>query len=243
MTSTRSRDPAAVARYGAFELQRLAHRYLFIALGISIAIHVVVIGLCVLLTKLDHSPSPFAEGTQRARIIDLTPPSIAWPVLPGARIAVPQAPGKKFGLPVPVPEPKAAPNADLPTQGELSRTGTSTGEGEGEVIGSITTTATESEEAPPPQFVPVEKMPVIIHSGVPEYPPLAARADIEGRVIVSVWVDKTGKPKQVLIASSTNDIFNEAALAAARQYLFVPAYMNAGPVSVWVTLAFNFRLR
>jgi periplasmic protein TonB len=126
----------------------------------------------------------------------------------------------------------------------LSNSGnTIIGEGTGDGPGPTYTIVEDPVEGPPPAFQPVEREPQIIHSAVPEYPPLAVKANIQGRVVVRVWVDKQGRPREVHIWSSTDEILNDAALEAAKKYLFVPAYMNAGPVSVWVSLAFNFRLK
>ncbi len=97
-------------------------------------------------------------------------------------------------------------------------------------------------EEPPPDFVYTEKNPVIIHGVRPEYPALAIRAGIEGTVWVKIWVDKEGKAREVVVTKSDAEIFNEAAISAAREFLFTPAYTNAGPVSVWVSMPFKFRL-
>jgi protein TonB len=69
------------------------------------------------------------------------------------------------------------------------------------------------------------------------------KAGVGGKVWVKIWVNKLGKPQEVRIAKSENDMFNDAALEAARQFLFTPAYMNNGPISVWVSVPFKFKLR
>jgi protein TonB len=241
MTSSPSVRATAARAYGGIELQHLAHRYFLVALGISIAIHLSILCLYYLLAAfdIDEAPPLRPKGT----IIDFPPPSITWPALPQTPASAPRGPVAKNATPVPVPESPASLSAELPTQASLSSDGSAaTGVGAAEGVGGDIVVE-EQEEGPPPPFQPVEEFPKIVHSAVPEYPFVAARSGIEGRVVVSVWVDKQGKPRQVLIASSTSEIFNEAALEAARKYLFVPAYMNAGPVSVWVTLAFNFKLK
>jgi periplasmic protein TonB len=98
------------------------------------------------------------------------------------------------------------------------------------------------DDAPPADFVPVEKEPQVIKKVEPKYPDLAMRAGLEGKVWVKIWVDKEGKPKQVVILKSDAEIFNEPAVDAAKQFLFTPAYMNNGPVSVWVSVPFKFKL-
>ena len=98
------------------------------------------------------------------------------------------------------------------------------------------------DDGPPADFVPVEKEPQIIKQVKPEYPELAMRAALEGKVWVKIWVDKEGKPREVVVLKSDAEIFNEPAINAAKQFLFTPAYMNNGPVSVWVSVPFNFKL-
>jgi TonB family protein len=234
----------AAIPYGACELQRLAHRHLFLALGISIFIHLCVLCLYYILPEFKGGEieRPFRDTGDRHIII--VPPTITEPLLPPVGGKTPPIVNLKNANPTPVPDSRAPTNVEVPTQDALSHAGAAIGsEGETDGSGQTGVFVDEFEEAPPDAFVPVEKLPQITHSAAPEYPPLALKADLQGRVVVRVWVDKQGRPREVRIWSSTNEIFNDAAIDAARKYLFVPAYMNAGPVSVWVSLAFNFKLK
>jgi outer membrane biosynthesis protein TonB len=38
-------------------------------------------------------------------------------------------------------------------------------------------------------------------------------------------------------------VFDQPAIDAAMQWIFAPAMMKQGPVSVWVEVPFNFRLQ
>jgi TonB family protein len=234
----------AATPYGAIELQRLAHRYLFIALGISIFIHLCVLSLYYLLPEFKGHDidRPIRDGGGCRLII--VPPTITEPLVPTVGSTTPRTINLKNANPVPVTDAKAPTDVEIPTQEALSHAGAAVGDdGVVDWTGQSGVIVDDTEEAPPDAFVPVEKLPQIVHSAVPEYPPLALKADLMGRVIVRVWVDKQGRPREVRVWSSTNEIFNDAAIEAARKYIFVPAYMNAGPVSVWVSLAFNFKLR
>ena len=84
---------------------------------------------------------------------------------------------------------------------------------------------------------------MVVTSVSPAYPPLAVKAGIEGKVWVKVLVGKDGQVQEASVDRSTADILNEAALAAARQFLFTPGVMNNGPVCVWVMIPFTFKLR
>jgi len=75
-----------------------------------------------------------------------------------------------------------------------------------------------------------------------KYPELAQRAGVEGTVWVKIWVDKEGKPRKALVLKSTAELFNQAAVDAAMKWVFTPALMRNGPVSVWVSIPFKFML-
>ncbi len=93
------------------------------------------------------------------------------------------------------------------------------------------------------EFFKVEVKPQVMKFVQPEYPELAMKGGIEGRVIVSAVVDENGNVIKAEILSSTNPIFNESAIKAAYQYKFSPAMMKDKKVKVKVLIPFNFVLR
>ena len=95
---------------------------------------------------------------------------------------------------------------------------------------------------PPADFVDVDKQPVVIAKKEPLYPALALKAGLEGKVWVKIWVDKSGKPREVVIIKSDADVFDGPAMEAARQFRFTPAYIKDKPVDVWVSVPFRFKL-
>jgi protein TonB len=143
-------------------------------------------------------------------------------------------------MPVPVPEGIADPEQTLAPQNMFSpQTGPAREGTEGEWGEEAPIVIPETE---PPPFQIVEEMPKVVRSVAPVYPELAIRSELTGTVYVKIWVDKEGKPREVSVEKSDQEILNDAAIAAAKQFLFTPAYMNSGPVSVWVTIPFRFRL-
>ncbi|MGD8323568.1 MAG: M56 family metallopeptidase [Gammaproteobacteria bacterium] len=74
-------------------------------------------------------------------------------------------------------------------------------------------------------YLPVVKTP-------PAYPADAEQMGLEGQVVVEFTVDTTGKPANVSIVSSSNSLFNESAVAAARQFRYAPRVVAGTPVEV-----------
>ena len=145
---------------------------------------------------------------------------------------------------MPVPDVEVSPDQTLATQHEMNQGTGAGGEGGGTeggtgVSGDI---RIADDESPPADYVAVEKEPVIVKSVEPKYPEMAVRTGLEGKVWVKIWVDRDGEPREVDILQSDAEIFNEPAIEAAKQFVFTPAYMNDGPVSVWVTFPFKFEL-
>jgi protein TonB len=230
--------------YGATELKSAYRRFLSIGLGIAVAIHFSAIGLYSIIDIFGGEEPP-AVHVRLLRYSELgPPPSIAGENSPPS-IAV-SAPKARLnaGVPVPVPDVEVSPEQTLATQHEMNQGGGPGGEGSGSewgtgVPGDI---KIADDESPPADYVAVEKEPVIVKSVVPRYPEMAVRTGLEGKVWVKVWVDREGKPRDVVVLQSDADIFNEPAIEAAKQFVFTPAYMNDGPVSVWVTFPFKFEL-
>ena len=165
------------------------------------------------------------------------PPSItSSSAAPAVAVAAPSV-KPSVGIPVPVPDAEINPEQTIATQTEMSATPGEIGEGGG--AGDIKI----EDEGPPPDFVPFEKEPVAIKKMHPAYPEIARRAGVEGTVWLKVWVDKEGKVRKAEILKSDADIFNQPAINAAMQWVFTPALMKNGPVSVWVSIPFRFKLQ
>jgi len=92
-------------------------------------------------------------------------------------------------------------------------------------------------------YVEVDKYPEVIESGEPIYPEEATKNGIEGKVFVKVLVDKNGNPKKTVILKSENEIFNNAAMEAAKKCKFTPATQKGKPIAVWVVLPYKFALK
>lgn len=229
--------------YGATELKSVYQRNWLIGLLIATVVHALIIGAYYLAQVLQEEEPPMVT-VKVMKYSDLgPPPSIANAnTPPPVSVTAPQA-KPTVGAPVPVPDAEVTSEQTIATQTEMSQTVAPVTEGIGGEGGvQIEQDIQIDDDAPPADFVPVEKEPVIIKKIEPKYPELAMRAGLEGKVWVKIWVDKEGRPKQVVVLKSDAEIFNEPAVEAAKQFVFTPAYMNNGPVAVWVSVPFKFKL-
>jgi protein TonB len=167
------------------------------------------------------------------------PPSLSNQAAPSVAVAG-AAVKPSVGVPVPVPDAEVSPEQTIASQTEMSQQAAPAVELTGSGAGN--TEIKIEDDGPPPDFVPYEKEPTVVKRVEPKYPDLALRAGLEGNVIVKVWVDKEGKVHKVVLLKSDAPIFEDAAISAASQWVFTPAVMQKGPVSVWVSIPFRFRL-
>ncbi|MFQ5823312.1 MAG: TonB family protein [bacterium] len=78
-----------------------------------------------------------------------------------------------------------------------------------------------------------------------QYPEIARKAGIEGRVILNVYVNEQGEVEDVKIAKSINEGqsgFEEVAIAAVKSVKWEPAENKGSPVAVWVAIPVVFKL-
>ena len=92
------------------------------------------------------------------------------------------------------------------------------------------------------EFIQVEEMPSIITQIKPVYPEEAVKKNETGKVWLKVKVDINGNPTTVVVVRSTNSIFDNAAVTAAKGYKFTPAKNKGKTVPVWVVIPFKFDL-
>ncbi len=78
----------------------------------------------------------------------------------------------------------------------------------------------------------------------PDYPDMARRARIEGKVILQVVISKAGTVGDITVMREpAADLgFSEAAIAAVEQWRYRPATQNGRPVDVFITVVVTFSL-
>ena len=91
---------------------------------------------------------------------------------------------------------------------------------------------------------PVESArPDHAHNPPPDYPPLARRFGLSGRVLMRVLVEASGDAKEVHVAgTSGHAILDQAALKSVRGWRFVPARSGAQTFAAWVEFPVRFEL-
>ena len=148
--------------------------------------------------------------------IQKKPPPPA-PVIAAATSAEPAA----FVVPAPPPaEPVQAPAAPV----------------------AIQAPPTPPAPAPAPKIIPASAVQYL-EPPAPEYPRLSKRNAESGRVMVRVFIDTAGLPRNVQVGSSSGFVrLDDAAVAAVQKARFRPYTENGQPTAAWTNVPINFEL-
>ncbi len=98
------------------------------------------------------------------------------------------------------------------------------------------------EEEPIVPFHALSEKPEVIKRVEPKYPELARKAGIEGMVVVKVLINTKGRVEKVEVIKS-HPMLDDAAIAAAKQFIFKPGKQRDRYVKVWMTIPFTFKLK
>lgn len=228
--------------YGFLELKENYTRNYTIGTAIAIFLHLLLIGtyyLAETFTSKVEQVAPIIEQPYK----DIRQTSITFtPQIPiVGTVKVPTV-----GIPVPVPDDAAIPGQSIPTYTEMGKQESNAGTDDFsnvQIIPEKIDVPVEKNEVPDINiFIPVEKQPEMVRAVTPEYPEIAKRAGITGKVYVKVLVDKEGRPKKTVVLKSDSELFNQAAIDAAMKSAFSPALQNQRPIAVWITLPYKFTL-
>ena len=96
---------------------------------------------------------------------------------------------------------------------------------------------------PPDTAAPpaLSERPQVLLDAQPLYPPEAWDSDVEGDVVLLLWVDEQGGVEAAEVISTPGYGMELAALAAARKMRFSPARLAGTPVKVKIRYTFRFR--
>ena len=133
--------------------------------------------------------------------------------------------------------PAVVPAAEMPASNALLSSDRAAGDGRAPRPGTDPTTATI------PANSQVDAKSGTLKNRAPQYPELARRLAQEGRVFLSVRVDKEGLPIRVEVEKSSGyPLLDEAALGAVRKWEFRPARSGFVPVDSIVRVPIRFKL-
>jgi protein TonB len=248
----------APSSYGAIELKEFIRKYTWKAFFVTVAGMIILLLLYFASVKISEATTNKFKMAPIVKI-DITdlppPPSDAEEVPPPpAEQIINTGPASRAGTPVPVPETEIT--ADLKEFASMEELGRASSEGgDGVDLGGFASNIdvdkkvnvdVRESEGDPWEFVAVEKEPYIDLAELQKkivYPEMARRAGIEGKVVVRVYVGKDGRPTKTIIEASDNELLDNAAKTAIMKSVFTPAIQNGSPVSLWVSIPINFRLR
>ena len=102
----------------------------------------------------------------------------------------------------------------------------------------------QGDEPDPEEFITidVEPTPLVPLQSLVRYPEAAKKAGKEGRVIISVLINESGKVMKTRIEKSSDPLFDAAAKEALMAATFSPALHEGKPVKLWYTVPIMFRL-
>lgn len=94
----------------------------------------------------------------------------------------------------------------------------------------------------PPRTIPASAVQYL-EPPVPAYPRASRRAGESGRVVLRVFIDEAGLPRQLQVQSSSGFVrLDEAAAAAVAKARFKPYSDNGQPVAGWALVPLSFDL-
>jgi len=88
----------------------------------------------------------------------------------------------------------------------------------------------------------VTTMPKVAKKIPADYPEQARDLEIEGRVVLELTVDGTGKVVEVKVVKKLHPLLDAAAVTAAKKMRFTPGTVNGTPVTIKIPYTFTFVL-
>ena len=213
---------------------------------LSFLVHALVMGVFVVVPLLATGVLPMPNDPEIVPLI--APPPLPQP--PPVRLVRPTTPQAADQNAAPVVEPdtiREEPKLELGF--EKNTTPGDPLVGAGIVEGSDVVAAPPAVVRPPSE--PQKPVPVGGHIQPPDrvsyvspvYPPIALAARVHGIVIIQATIDVQGRVQEATVLRSASPLFNDAALAAVRQWVYRPTLLNGIPVSVVMTVTVQFKMQ
>lgn len=233
-------------QYGGIDLKRNQQKYMSNALGISIGIHLLLIMLYIgwswftnddkrvphirIHSIAELAPPPSTE--HQDEMMPVTPPPPSDVVRPS------------LGIPVPVPD-AIAPQMTMPSMDQPAPVQAVQSNGPVQAAPDLhINQPVEESEPSKDEFVDVSEEPNPIEpiEKQIQYPEVAKRSGLEGKVVVQALIAKDGHVEKVDVLKSDYDVFKQAAVDAMMKAKFTPARQNGTPLRIWITRTINFKL-
>lgn len=105
--------------------------------------------------------------------------------------------------------------------------------------------AAQPAPAPPPPPITAPRFDAdYLDNPKPAYPPISRRLGEEGRVVLRVFVQPSGRPSQIEIKTSAgSERLDQAARSAVELWKFIPARQGETAVGAWVLVPIVFSLK
>jgi protein TonB len=222
------------------------------SLAISLIAHLVATaGIVIPTLYVVGAPPELPTMMAFVAPVDTPPPPPPPPPPPAAPAASERSVARASAVAVPIEAPLAIAPEPVFEPTEAGVPGGVEGGIPGGVIGGIVGGISEALPPPPPPPPPARKVPVRVGGQIaeptvlvkvpPEYPELAARAQIHGVVILEALVDEEGAVQDVRVLRSVK-FLDQPAIAALRQWRYTPLLLNGEAQPFVLTVSLTFRL-
>ncbi|MGE5125636.1 MAG: energy transducer TonB [Betaproteobacteria bacterium] len=218
----------------------------------SLGLHTLLVLVVAILPLLyyDSLPSQSALKAFFVTPLEVAPPPPPPPPPPaGARTIVKAPPKVDLAQPQGFVAPIEVPNTIKPEEGlDLGVEGGVPGGVEGGVPGGVVGGVVGGIEAAPPPPAKVVRIggqiaqPKRIRYVEPVYPDLAKASRVSALLILEAEVDTRGNVKTVKVLRG-HPLFDEAGIAAVKQWRYQPLLLNGEPTGFILTVTMNFSLQ
>jgi len=220
----------------------------------SLLTHGLLVAAILVLPLLADPALPEVGNAVRAFFVQPSdiapPPPPPPPPAPGAARTLRAAPPKVAETPAAFVAPIEVPDLVKPEEGglDLGMEGGVPGGVEGGVPGGVVggvVGGLPAELPPPPKKVVRVGgniiAPKLVKKVDPVYPPLAAQSRVQAMVILEAEVDTRGNVTHVTVLRGS-PLFDDAAIAAVKQWRYQPLLLNGVPTDFILTVTVMFRL-
>jgi protein TonB len=254
--------------FESIEMERIPPRRRFMTLLVSVTLHAVAITLLVIIPLVFFNVLPERQIVTFLMMEPAPPPPPLPPPPPAPARQVATEPVvhvSKFVEPTSIPKGIPAPTDEpvitqLPSDSsDQGVPGGVSGGVMGGVIGGVPASLLGGPPhplppPPPPRLAqaPRHHGPIAVAGTIeqaklvkrvpPVYPTLAAKARIEGIVILQITVSEKGNVEKVKVLRGS-PLLDDAAVAAVQQWKYAPTILDGQPVPVIATVTVNFQLK